>query len=179
MGGPGRHDCCYFPGLLPTLLRTFFPKQFTVRGSQRFKEWSPWCWMVWWRHVDPRSIRAVCQVAPAPPVLAASSPSVVTSSTAVRSRTPPGRETSKASPVWNRLAQPVLWHHGSSSAPEAFGRGRLCCAGGLGCQRVSQDQALLVQGGLTGEFYHRGLDRVIHIYARTHITAQTGMQLRR
>ena len=25
----------------------FFPKQFTVRGSQCFKEWSPWCWMVW------------------------------------------------------------------------------------------------------------------------------------
>ena len=24
-----------------------FPKQFTVRGSQCFKEWSPWCWMVW------------------------------------------------------------------------------------------------------------------------------------
>ena len=23
------------------------PKQFTVRGSQCFKEWSPWCWMVW------------------------------------------------------------------------------------------------------------------------------------
>ena len=26
---------------------SFFPKQFTVRGSQCFKEWSPWCWMVW------------------------------------------------------------------------------------------------------------------------------------
>ena len=26
---------------------TFFPKQFTVGGSQCFKEWSPWCWMVW------------------------------------------------------------------------------------------------------------------------------------
>ena len=25
----------------------FFPKQFTVRGSQCFTEWSPWCWMVW------------------------------------------------------------------------------------------------------------------------------------
>ena len=25
----------------------FFPKQFTVRGSQCFKEWSPWCWMIW------------------------------------------------------------------------------------------------------------------------------------
>ena len=25
----------------------FFPKQFTVSGSQCFKEWSPWCWMVW------------------------------------------------------------------------------------------------------------------------------------
>ena len=25
----------------------FFPKQYTVRGSQCFKEWSPWCWMVW------------------------------------------------------------------------------------------------------------------------------------
>ena len=24
-----------------------FPKQYTVRGSQCFKEWSPWCWMVW------------------------------------------------------------------------------------------------------------------------------------
>ena len=24
-----------------------FPKQFTVRGSQCFKEWSPWCWKVW------------------------------------------------------------------------------------------------------------------------------------
>ena len=24
-----------------------FPKQFTVRASQCFKEWSPWCWMVW------------------------------------------------------------------------------------------------------------------------------------
>ena len=24
-----------------------FPKQFTVRGSQCFKKWSPWCWMVW------------------------------------------------------------------------------------------------------------------------------------
>ena len=24
-----------------------FPKQFTVRSSQCFKEWSPWCWMVW------------------------------------------------------------------------------------------------------------------------------------
>ena len=24
-----------------------FPKQFIVRGSQCFKEWSPWCWMVW------------------------------------------------------------------------------------------------------------------------------------
>ena len=23
-----------------------FPKQFTVRGSQCFKEWSPWCWMI-------------------------------------------------------------------------------------------------------------------------------------
>ena len=28
-------------------LMRFFPKQFTVRGSQCFKEWSPWCWMVW------------------------------------------------------------------------------------------------------------------------------------
>ena len=27
--------------------RSFFPEQFTVRGSQCFKEWSPWCWMVW------------------------------------------------------------------------------------------------------------------------------------
>ena len=26
---------------------SFFPKKFTVRGSQCFKEWSPWCWMVW------------------------------------------------------------------------------------------------------------------------------------
>ena len=25
----------------------FFPKQYTVRGSQCFKEWLPWCWMVW------------------------------------------------------------------------------------------------------------------------------------
>ena len=39
--------------LLPSTARgnyftcTFFPKQFTVRGSQCFKEWSPWCWMVW------------------------------------------------------------------------------------------------------------------------------------
>ena len=28
-------------------VRALFPKQFTVRGSQCFKEWSPWCWMVW------------------------------------------------------------------------------------------------------------------------------------
>ena len=28
-------------------LSPFFPKQFTVRGSQCFKEWSPWCWMAW------------------------------------------------------------------------------------------------------------------------------------
>ena len=32
--------------LFPTSFH-FFPKQFTVRGSQCFKEWSPWCWMVW------------------------------------------------------------------------------------------------------------------------------------
>ena len=25
----------------------FYPKQFIVRGSHCFKEWSPWCWMVW------------------------------------------------------------------------------------------------------------------------------------
>ena len=25
----------------------YFPKKFTVRGSQCFTEWSPWCWMVW------------------------------------------------------------------------------------------------------------------------------------
>ena len=36
-----------FPaGLSPTSFH-LFPKQFTVRGSQCFKEWSPWCWMVW------------------------------------------------------------------------------------------------------------------------------------
>ena len=34
-------------GILSTLCSLFFPKQFTVRGSQCFKEWSPWCWMVW------------------------------------------------------------------------------------------------------------------------------------
>ena len=31
----------------PLANAAFFPKQFTVRGSQCFKEWSPWCWMVW------------------------------------------------------------------------------------------------------------------------------------
>ena len=36
-----------FPaGLSPTSFH-LFPKQFTVRSSQCFKEWSPWCWMVW------------------------------------------------------------------------------------------------------------------------------------
>ena len=29
------------------LFSFLFRKQFTVRGSQCFKEWSPWCWMVW------------------------------------------------------------------------------------------------------------------------------------
>ena len=35
----------FFNFLFPISL--YFPKQFTVRGSQCFKEWSPWCWMVW------------------------------------------------------------------------------------------------------------------------------------
>ena len=35
-----------FPGWLVSHFLSF-PKQFTVRGSQCFKEWSPWCWMVW------------------------------------------------------------------------------------------------------------------------------------
>ena len=36
-----------WPDPAPELFFRFFPKQFTVRGSQFFKEWSPWCWMVW------------------------------------------------------------------------------------------------------------------------------------
>ena len=32
---------------LSSILPAFFPKQFSVGGSQCFKEWSPWCWMVW------------------------------------------------------------------------------------------------------------------------------------
>ena len=35
-----------FPGWLVSHFLSF-PKQFTVRGSQCFKEWSPWRWMVW------------------------------------------------------------------------------------------------------------------------------------
>ena len=45
--------CGRVPGWLVSHFLSFvshffsFPKQFTVRGSQCFKEWSPWCWMVW------------------------------------------------------------------------------------------------------------------------------------
>ena len=45
--------CGRVPGRLVSHFLSFvshffsFPKQFTVRGSQCFKEWSPWCWMVW------------------------------------------------------------------------------------------------------------------------------------
>ena len=45
--------CGPVPGWLVSHFLSFvshffsFPKQFTVRGSQCFKEWSPWCWMVW------------------------------------------------------------------------------------------------------------------------------------
>ena len=42
----GSRPAC-LPLLFICLPVLFIPKQYTVRGSQRFKEWSPWCWMVW------------------------------------------------------------------------------------------------------------------------------------
>ena len=47
LGACGRVPGWLVSHFLSFVSQFFFPKQFTVGGSQCFKEWSPWCWMVW------------------------------------------------------------------------------------------------------------------------------------